>query len=212
MKKTIYLVRHGESEENAGAKITGATSPLSEKGRAQAQALAERATRLTFDVIITSTMLRAQQTGQAIADKTGKPLESIDVLVERSMPSTGLGRSVLEPELVKIEDHLVDRLVEHSYRHSDEENFSDLLARVTKAMTYLENRPEARLLVISHGAFLKFFIGKVIFGEELSGKEARAMMQKLATINTGISVLMFDPEHKYGPWRVLTYNDHAHLG
>ena len=212
MKKTVYLVRHGESEENAGAPMVGATARLSEKGRDQAQRIAERARRLPIDIIITSTMLRAQQTGQAIAESTGKPIEHSELLVERGMPTNQLGKSQLDPEVMKEEQQLVERLIEHDYRLSDEENFSDLKERGKKALKFLEDRAEQNILVVSHGAFLKILIGEVLFGDDFTGKEAVAIMKKMKTMNTGITVFDYDTEHKYGPWRMMTYNDHAHLG
>jgi len=212
MKKTIYFIRHGESEDNAGTNMVGATSALSEKGRAQASFVAQRAAKLPIDVIISSTMERAKQTAQAIVELTGKPIEYTDLIVERGMPTSGLGRSVLDPESVKIEDLLMEKLIEHDFRHSDEENFNDMKERVAKALTYLEARTEENIVMVSHGAFLKFMIAVVIFGNELTGKEARLIMRKLKTMNTGITIFEYDPEHKYGPWRLVVYNDHAHLG
>jgi len=42
MKKTIYLVRHAESEGNAGKVNNTHETPLTEKGRAQAALIARK--------------------------------------------------------------------------------------------------------------------------------------------------------------------------
>lgn len=128
------------------------------------------------------------------------------------MPSSGLGKSTLDDDIIKMEEHLVEKLLHHEYRHSDEENFQDLKVRARNALTFLEGRVERNILVVSHGAFLKILLGEVLFGAQFSGQEAVALMKKMKTMNTGLTVLNFDPEHKYGPWRIMVYNDHAHLG
>lgn len=205
-------MRHGESEENAGAVIVGDTTPLSEKGRVQAGHIAERALNLSFDVVISSSLVRARQTASHIVEQTHKNVEISDLFRERKMPSIGLGKTIHDPEMVAMEERLVAHLVDHEHRHSDEENFSDLKSRAQSALKYLEERPEENILVVTHGAFLKMLIGEVLFGSRFSGQEAVCLMQKMTTMNTGITVFLFEPEHRWGPWRLLTYNDHAHLG
>lgn len=62
----VWLVRHGESTANAGMPSANhADVPLTPRGEAQAQALAERLTRGP-DLLLTSPFLRAQATAEPI--------------------------------------------------------------------------------------------------------------------------------------------------
>ncbi len=71
--KPVYpfvFLRHGESVGNVESRWQGQSDyPLTEKGRAQARALAERWKKedVKFDLIITSTLARAQETAEIVA-------------------------------------------------------------------------------------------------------------------------------------------------
>jgi probable phosphoglycerate mutase len=68
---TFYIVRHGESESNASGHISEIKlefgSNLTEKGKAQAQNLANKLKYINFDAVYSSDLNRAKQTAQVIA-------------------------------------------------------------------------------------------------------------------------------------------------
>lgn len=65
--KRLLLVRHGESEWNAVRRLQGqADIGLSEKGEAQARALAATVEQLAPDRVITSDLRRARQTAELL--------------------------------------------------------------------------------------------------------------------------------------------------
>ncbi len=211
--KRIYLVRHGESESNAGGALSpGDVTSLSKQGIEQAKFVAERATKLPIEVVISSTMLRARQTAQYIVDATGKNLETSSFFTERLMPSAQFGKTIHDPEVIEMEEHINNKLPDHEYRYTDEENFADLKDRASKGLTYLAERPESEILLVTHGLFLRILVGIAIFGKEFTGKEALKFVHGLGTTNTGITVLEYDNERKTNYWRMRTWNDHAHLG
>jgi len=86
---TIYLVRHAESEVNAqvGAptQYGSGGSPLSQRGRQQAAALAHRFQHLSIAQVYTSERLRAQETAQILA--AGQPINTAPLLHERPDPA-----------------------------------------------------------------------------------------------------------------------------
>ena len=64
----LYMMRHGETAWNAENRILGITDiPLNEKGREQARIAAEKLKDIHFDVIYTSQLSRAKETGLAVA-------------------------------------------------------------------------------------------------------------------------------------------------
>src|SRR5690606_17418671 len=67
----ITFVRHGESEGNVKNVISGQTDhQLTELGRKQASEIAWEAV-VQYDLMITSTLSRAKETGKIIAEKLG---------------------------------------------------------------------------------------------------------------------------------------------
>lgn len=64
----LYIMRHGETAWNADNRILGSTDiPLNAKGREQAREAAERLKDISFDIIYTSELSRAKETGLAVA-------------------------------------------------------------------------------------------------------------------------------------------------
>lgn len=209
--KSIYLVRHGESEGNVGPRYQGDTAPLTENGEKQAQFIAKRAKKLSIDTLIASPILRAQQTATYISNETGLPIETSDLFVERRRPSVQVDNLKTSPEVIEAEAEIIKSSGISGYRYSDEENFDDLKLRTGEALAYLAHHPASSLLVVSHGVFLRNIIARVIFGENLSGPECTAVLETFVASNTGITVLTHDATRK-NQWNIVSWNDHAHLG
>ena len=209
--KTIYFVRHGESEGNIGTHYQEESTPLSDNGRIQAIALGERAKRLPIDSIIASTMVRAQETAQAISEATNIAVDSSDIFIERRRPSEQINQLKNGPQAMEAEEAIIRNSGITGYRYSDEENFDDLMRRAKEALLYLENYPGSEILVVTHGVFLRVLVLYSIFGEGTTEREFKGILNALTCSNTGLTVLKWDSE-KDSPWSLLTWNDHAHLG
>lgn len=83
----ILLIRHGESTWNAEGRWQGqGDPPLSERGRAQAEALANEFATHGIEVLISSDLLRAQQTARILAQKSG-----LDVIFEPRFREMAVG-------------------------------------------------------------------------------------------------------------------------
>ena len=85
----IYLARHGETHFNAEGRMQGhLDSPLTARGRAQAQAMGERLAELIGDPagwrLISSPLGRAQATAKAIGARLGLRPEIDHRLIEVS--------------------------------------------------------------------------------------------------------------------------------
>jgi broad specificity phosphatase PhoE len=80
---TFYFVRHGESEGNAARIFTGQSdSPLTPRGREQAEAVAEELAKVKFDRIVSSDLSRTRDTALAIAKRHRIPVEVVPALRE----------------------------------------------------------------------------------------------------------------------------------
>ena len=79
----LYIARHGETTWNLQNKVSGRTDiPLTKKGMEQAQLLAWSAVDKGIEVILSSPLLRARQTAQAVSDAIGVPVEIDERLME----------------------------------------------------------------------------------------------------------------------------------
>lgn len=92
--RTVTLVRHGQTERSKVSAYSGRLDiPLTELGREQARQAAQRLSGEGVDAVITSPLVRARDTAQAIADATGAPLRVDDRLTEVDYgPFEGLDR------------------------------------------------------------------------------------------------------------------------
>ena len=214
MHKLVYLVRHGESEANASPRFQPPSSPLTEKGRRQAQLIAKRAARVQFDALISSPYTRARETAETIADATEAGIEYSDLFVERMKPTSINDKQHTDPVARAIWQRWEVTLYEPGIRVEDGENFDDLVARSDGALAFLAGRPEQVLLVVTHGFFMRTVISRIVMREALSGSVHRQFQSSFSTQNTGVTTIRFESnavEPAAARWRVLTFNDHTHL-
>lgn len=209
-KKKIYFIRHGESETNAGTIFRGAHSALTEKGKAQACFIAERCTRLPIEILISSSLKRAQETAVIIGETIHKEIETSDLFVERRRPSIQKGMAKNDPISVEADKSIFDNFSVPGFRHSDEENFDDLKQRAGEALSHLSERKEKHIAVVTHGFFMRVVIAFAVFGPELTGKECERFIRSFHMENTGITVLGFDGVGPHS-WWLWVWNDHSHL-
>ncbi len=219
MEKHIYFVRHGESDSNSDGIFRGTESQLSEKGLAQARAVAERVARLGVETIISSSFPRALATARAIAEKTGLSVEISDLFVERRRPSSIYKKRYDEPEVVETTKAVFEGYAKTGFRHSDEENLDDLSNRAREALEYLKQRSETRICVVTHAFFLRVLFATILAGGNLSGDDLQRVSKALVIDNTGITYARFEQPHfSYPqgtvtyPWLLVSWNDSSHLG
>ena len=81
----IYYTRHGQSRWNLERKLCGRIDiGLTEKGLEQARELAEKASGLGIDLIISSPLKRARDTAEEVSKKIGAPVITDERLLEMS--------------------------------------------------------------------------------------------------------------------------------
>ncbi len=94
----IYLARHGQTDDNARGVVQGSIdTPLNERGRDQARALAERVADLGIAAIWTSQLERAAETARIVGAALGiEPL--VDARLAESFRGSWEGRALAEIE------------------------------------------------------------------------------------------------------------------
>lgn len=209
--KRVYFVRHAESEANVSRIHGGPHHPLSKKGEQQAAFIAERCAKLPLQALFASDAVRAQQTAGAISKRIGLPVHTVHDFHEINMPSHLMEQQFDTPEAIEAESNLIENM-RPGHRHSDEENFDDMILRAGRVLEMLSNLPEEHVGVVTHGLFLRCIVGRAIFGPDISPREVLALWRGLRTENTGLTVVDYRPDTPKALWRVYTWNDHAHLG
>src|SRR5262245_16808019 len=82
----VLVARHGETEWNRERRIQGHEDvALSETGRAQARALAERLKRAPCARVVSSDLVRAKETAEAVAAALGLRVETDPRLREQHL-------------------------------------------------------------------------------------------------------------------------------
>lgn len=209
--KKIYFVRHGETEVNA-TQLTHSspTNPLSEKGRQQAEFIATRMSKLPLEALITSIFTRAKETAEAISKKTGLPAEPSELFGEALFISKYWDQP-RTPESLLAYKNIYAHWGVPGYHEGNEENFEEVIERADKALSFLAQRPETHIGVVTHGLFLKTLLARALFGKDVTPKEQTAFAVGLLTQNTGLTIMNYTPEGET-LWQLWTWNDHAHLG
>ena len=115
METTIFLVRHGETVDNARQIMQGQTQgELNQRGREQAEQVAQRLASEPLDAIVASDLHRAIQTAEVIAEPHGLPVVTTPLLRERDWGSfTGRFipdlRNEVWPDDIESEEALLER-------------------------------------------------------------------------------------------------------
>jgi len=213
IEKTVYLIRHGQSEDNVREVFQSPESPLTKKGEKQAKNIAKRISKISFDILISSPFKRAKQTAEIIAKKTNKKLELSELFTERIKPTYINGKPHTDKKAVAIWKKWEKSLYTPGFRVQDGENFDDIIKRADKALAFLQKRPEKSLVVVTHGYFLRTIIIRVLLKTHLSNEIFKNIHKKISIENTGITILQYYiPKEKQKPmWRLWVCNDHAHL-
>ncbi len=81
---TLLLIRHGETPLNIARVLQPAATPLSDRGHAQAAALARRLATFGLAGIVSSDLPRAMQTAAHLSQATGLAVSTTPLLQERN--------------------------------------------------------------------------------------------------------------------------------
>ena len=163
---TFALIRHGQTDWNAAARIQGATDiPLNDVGRGQATDAVDPLSRYDWDLIVSSPLSRAAETADLIGEQLGlDSARRISGLIERNYgPAEGLGAGA-ELEALRFPGGFHGAETEH-----------DVATRGIDALHQLANQhPGARIIVVAHGTLIRLSLEHAL--EERIGSISNAAL------------------------------------
>ena len=142
----LYLVRHGETMDNAHHIMQGQTpGQLNENGIRQAEEVADKLKDEAIDAFVSSDLRRSIHTCELIARPHGMPVTTTPLLRERDWGSF-TGKYI--PELANLNDP--------SLWPDDIESLDALKRRAKDFMVWLkEQYPGQKVLAVGHGIINK---------------------------------------------------------
>jgi probable phosphoglycerate mutase len=157
MPRTIYLLRHGETDWNAEGRWQGHTDKsLNETGREQARALAESLRATGVAGIVSSDLARARETAQIVATALGLAIDYIDAdLRERTI---GIFEGLTREECESLHPEAWVAWTKRRIPPPGAEAQEPLAVRVTAAIARAAERitrSDAPLLLVTHGGAMR---------------------------------------------------------
>jgi len=153
MKTRLFLVRHGETVDNANQIMQGQTQgELNDEGVRQARELRDCLASTAVDAFVASDLWRSVQTARILSEPHGLEVETTPLLRERDWGSF-TGRYI--PDL------------KDEVWPDDIESLDDLMARAGRFLQFVRERYEGRTVVaVGHGIINKA-IQAVYYGRQM---------------------------------------------
>ena len=199
----ITLLRHAESVGNADGYHQGQSDfPLTERGRAQARALAKywKSQGKVFDHCIASPISRARETAEIVAGALELEIEYDPVWMERD---NGVYAGLKQDEARKLYPYPEFQPLYERIGQTGESEW-ELYLRGGRAIQSILHREPARYLIVSHGAILNMTMRALI------GVSPQANYQgaRFRFRNSSFVTLTFRPDlHE---WMVHGVNQRPH--
>ncbi|MBV8075976.1 MAG: histidine phosphatase family protein [Planctomycetaceae bacterium] len=192
----VLLLRHAET--SAPDRFHGAESDvgLGERGRRQAEAVAEILAAEGPDALYSSAMRRALETAAPIGRAAGLVPRVVEALHERAMgPLSGLRREEGLDTYVEAKRRWMAGDLD--FTHEGGESFASIRRRVVPALRALARRhPGQTIVVIAHGVVIRVALTSLLEGY---GPED---FDRIGIANTGVNDLRTDGER----WRAVALN------
>lgn len=182
----LYLIRHGETEENVAGILQGhLPGRLTARGRQQAITLAEDLSDSGFDALVASDLARASETARLMGERWGMKAELTPLLRERDWGSL-TGRPA--------------KGVDSRHLPSDTESIDDMAARAAQFLHWAVSHYEGqRVAVVTHGLFarcIQAVASGLTIGEvpRMANTEVRRLDITDAPTDSGRGVVVSGPD------------------
>jgi probable phosphoglycerate mutase len=186
--KTIYIVRHGQTDFNKLGIVqgSGVDSSLNDTGWQQARAFHQKYKAENFDVVLTSKLVRTHETMSPFIE-AGLAWEQHEEINEICW---GIHEGKSATPKMKTEFHtLLDAWSAGDFQAKIEggESATELSARLSHFVEALKKRAEESILICSHGRAMRCLM--TVLKEESADR-----MKNYHHANTGLYLVDYTPE------------------
>ena len=198
----LIIIRHGETEWNQTGRFQGHSDvPLSEKGRAQAEALAQNLIIDHVDAIYASDLIRAMETAAPLARRFG-----VDVIPDTALRELNFG-TWEGRNFSDINAECPDAM-KHFYSDPEKANipngepFPVFQKRVAGGVSEIVRAQQGkRVVIVSHGASIRILLADIL------AMPIRSIWH-VSQLNTAVNKIRFEDD---GFAIVTLMNDTSHL-
>jgi broad specificity phosphatase PhoE len=161
----IYLIRHGETTSDLEDRYGGDyDDPLTERGKLQAQEIADELKDIGIQIIFHSPKLRASETAQIISQVINAPLEVVENIRERN--NYGILTGMAKSEAKEKYPFEVEKLQSYIHDVQDSEDYESFKTRVLEAFHDITREKYDTVAIVTHGGPICCLIRELFkFGE-----------------------------------------------
>ncbi|HEX5604787.1 MAG TPA: histidine phosphatase family protein [Pyrinomonadaceae bacterium] len=205
LSTNVLLIRHGQSKGNAERRFGGHTAtPLSARGRNQAEATARTLKSESLTAIYSSDLARAVETAKPLANMTGLSIQSTTAFRERDV---GVMEGLTFEDAAQQHPEQYAALLRRDFEYvlSGGESYRQLLDRaVQKLDSIIEEHRGGKIALFSHTGTI-CILALHLMGA-LDAPELKPVW--ISSANCGITKFELRDD---GFVRVLAVNDTSHL-
>ena len=204
------IVRHGETAWNADRRLQGHQDiPLNDLGLEQAEAagryLQQRHHATPFAAVVSSDLLRARQTAEAVADALGLPVQASPALRERHY---GAFEGKTPAEAADFAAEAYAALVSRADLMADPgsaEPLQAMLERIERCLSDLALvYADQAVVIVTHGGVLDLLYRRAM-GRALTGPRDAPIP------NAGLNWLDIEAEEQGLRWTMVAWGETEHL-
>lgn len=199
---TLYLIRHGQTIANVYHRLAGLIDvPLDTMGELQALEIAAHLKQIEFDALVSSPLLRARQTANAVARETGHSIDIFDGLQEMHFGDaenmTIEEASQQFPDVLAMIDNAGDP--DLGWPNGDTRRSFDERVAAT-FLDILRRYVGKRVVTVAHGGVIGTFFAQIVGGNPRE-------FARFSVANCSVTQLVVTPDHT----EVHCWNDINHL-
>lgn len=186
----IYLVRHGESTSDVKQKYDADYDDhLTQKGREEAEMIAQKLADKGIQKIFSSTRIRAVETAEIMRAVLKCDIIKIEKLNEQNIYGAYPELSTAQPE----EEYrrLGELIAKRNADIPGVETYQNLKLRVAESLSEILRSPYQSVAIISHGGPIRSIVRDILKQGELKNMENGAIIQ-LANIKSHLSIVSLD--------------------
>ena len=128
--------------------------------------------------------------------------------MERRNPTEIIGHEGGERGVREIIDRIDKSYHPDDLRVSDEENFTDLKKRARKLLAYISRKNAKRIIMVTHGIFLKMVVSYMLYGKSLTASQYNNLSYFNPINNASMAICSYTHHwFKKNEWKLLVWND-----